>query len=57
MGMFQHVGNNQGEEGGRLAGARGHFQQTMTLCIQCFFKFTHIGILLRIYVIVGEINY
>lgn len=54
--MLHHVGNDQGEQRGRLARSRGHLQQAVALGVQATLKFQHVGILFRVDVLVRKVH-
>lgn len=55
MGLGEDVAGDEGEEGDGLAGAGGHFEKAVTLGIEGSLEFEHVGILLWVYVVVGEV--
>lgn len=56
MGLGEDVAGDEGEEGDGLAGACGHFEKAVTLGVQGSLEFQHVGVLLWVYVVVGEVH-
>lgn len=56
VGLGEHVAGDEGEESDGLAGACGHFEKAVTLGVQGSLEFQHVGVLLWVYVVVGEVH-
>lgn len=56
MGFGENIASDEGKEGDGLAGAGGHLQKAMALCVEGSFEFDHVGILLWVYAVVWEIH-
>ena len=54
--VLPHVGRDEGEEGDGLPGARGHLEETVAFGIEGPLQLEHVGELLRIDIIVGEVD-